>query len=96
MTARRQRGPLIVCYYQLASQAWWSGRRWVADPSDAQEYESDAHARSALRERAARGQLTERDRAVVVADYGYVTEKVIYHVEGDGVVAGPLRDMVQP
>jgi hypothetical protein len=85
---------IIVCYYQLASQVVWDGWRWQADASTAGRHLTEQDARMEFRRIVARGALTDRDRAVVVADYGLVTEHVRYHLEDGSVVAGPLRDEV--
>lgn len=79
---------IIVAYYGLGdSQVAWTGRRWINDVSVAEVYETDGKARSAFRQLAARGKLQHRDCAVVVEDYGLVTERIVYYVDADGRVA---------
>jgi hypothetical protein len=85
---------IIVCYYQLASQVVWDGWRWQPDASAAAKHLTEQDARMAFRRIAARGALTDRDRAVVVADFGLTTEHVLYRLEDGSVVAGPLREEV--
>ena len=80
----------IAMHYQRGQQQWWSGRRWVADPSDADEFASRAEARKAFRRVVSICNLGHDDRAVVVDDYGFVSEQVIYSVDVEGdIVAGP-------
>lgn len=75
----------IAMHYQRGQQQWWSGKRWVADPSDADEFSSRAEARVV-----SICNLGHADRAVVVDDYGFVSEQVLYSVNVDGdIVAGP-------
>ena len=80
----------IVMGYQSGQQQWWSGKRWVGDPSDAEEFSSRAEARGAFfRWVVSICNLGHDDRAVVVADYGLVSEHVVYSLNVDGkIVAG--------
>lgn len=85
----------IVFAYGTTAQRWWSGRRWVGDPSDAEEYETDRVARSAFRQLVARANL-KHGEAVVVEAYGLVTEAVAYCIDETGmVVAGDWNDHTQ-
>lgn len=77
---------VIVAYYQTESQVSWSGTRWISDISQADTYETESKARSAFRRLAARANLQYRDRAVVIEDYGLVTERIAYHLDADGIV----------
>ena len=76
----------IVMRYQSGQQQWWSGRHWVGDPSDAEEFSGKAEARGAFRRVVSICNLGHDDRAVVVADYGLVSERVVYSVNVDGKI----------
>lgn len=76
----------IVMRYQTGQQQWWSGRRWVGDPSDAEEFSRKAEARGAFRRVVSICSLGQDDRAVVVGDYGLVSEHVVYSVNADGQI----------
>jgi len=76
----------IVMRYQTGQQQWWSGRRWVSDPSDAEEFSRKAEARGALRRVVSICSLGQDDRAVVVGDYGLVSEHVVYSVNADAKI----------
>lgn len=76
----------IVMRYQSGQQQWWSGRHWVGDPSDAEEYSGKAEARRAFRRVVLICNLGHDDRTVVVADYGLVSERVVHSVNVDGKI----------
>lgn len=82
---------IVACYGEGDSQLAWDGRRWTSDVSLALDYVTAPRARSAFRQLAKRADLDHRDRAVVVADYGLVTERVVYHLDLDGIAPAGQR-----